>query len=426
MYLLVTSPHPDDDIVGMADMMRNHDGRVGVWFMTDGNNLERRVEATKALNLLGVHDIYWECLPFYRRDDRSIDSEDVRTALRLLEHVRPDYLAVCYDADPKQTHVKCAAILQQALVRMGEGSPHAPHKVILYQSAWACTTFYPCNNTEFEDEPCTDPHLKRQALLCHRSQLTLATHDGFGNSLLHRGNLVSEKRWYVPPSTFRNLPMCLPNLRRRTQVLPDIFEYVLKEVISLLLRDNGARIIFPTGNTPLPLYARLRTFLEKLSPAQVAKSTVLQLDEYEGSTEYQDYLKRELSPHFQYRLLDTTDPSTFATHDAECRGADLCLLGIGQNGHIGFNEHFPRGAFDASPTRRVDLAETTVDANETPHRHAVTLGFGAILSAKKIVLMAGKNKRKIMERLWEGEQVAASTLAWHPNATLLLEASNVN
>ena len=64
MYLLVTSPHPDDDIVGMADMMRNHDGRVGVWFLTDGNNLERRVEATKALNLLGVHDIYWECLPF--------------------------------------------------------------------------------------------------------------------------------------------------------------------------------------------------------------------------------------------------------------------------------------------------------------------------------------------------------------------------
>ena len=76
--------------------------------------------------------------------------------------------------------------------------------------------------------------------------------------------------------------MCLPNLRRRTQVLPDIFEYVLKEVISLLLRDNGARIIFPTGNTPLPLYARLRQFLEKLSPAQVAKSTVLQLDEYEA------------------------------------------------------------------------------------------------------------------------------------------------
>ena len=159
--------------------------------------------------------------------------------LRMLEHVRPN----CWPCAtmPTQTGTSSVPPLCSSLVRMGEGSPHAPHKVILYQSAWACT-FYPCNNTEFEDEPCADPHLKRQALLCHRSQLTLATHDGFGNSLLHRGNLISEKRWYVPPSTFRNLPMCLPNLRRRTQVLPDIFEYVL-EVTSLLLRDTGARII---------------------------------------------------------------------------------------------------------------------------------------------------------------------------------------
>ena len=421
MYLLVTSPHPDDDIVGMADMMRSYDGRVGVWFMTDGNNLERRVEATKALNLLGVDDVFWECLPFYKKEDRRVDPDDVRTTLRVLEHVRPTDMAVCYDVDPKGTHIQCASILQQAIILLGEGSPHAPHNVILYQSVWASTTFYPCA-TDFQTEPCGDANLKRQALLCHRSQLTLTTHDGFGTSLLDRGNLESEKRWYVSPSVFRQVPMCLPNLRRRTKVLPDIFAYVMAQLVPLLQREEGARIIFPTGNTPLPLYARLREFLEKLAPAQIAKSTVLQLDEYEGSTEYQDYLKRELSPHFQFQCLDTANPSTFAEHDLACRSCDLCLLGIGQNGHIGFNEHFPRGPFQASPTRRGDLGETTVHAHETPHRHAVTLGFGAILSAKHIVLMAGKNKQKIMERLWEGEQVAASTLAWHPNATLLLES----
>lgn len=78
--------------------------------MTDANSMERRVEATKALNLLGVHDIYWECLPFYRRNDRSMGSDDVRTTIRLLEHAQPDYSAVCYDADPHQTHVKCTTV----------------------------------------------------------------------------------------------------------------------------------------------------------------------------------------------------------------------------------------------------------------------------------------------------------------------------
>ena len=75
-------------------------------------------------------------------------------------------------------------------------------------------------------------------------------------------------------------------------------------------------------------------------------------------------------------------------------GPTCACLALGKMVTLGSTSIFRAACFDASPTRRVDLAETTVDANETPHRHAVTLGFGAILSAKKIVLMAGKKQAK--------------------------------
>ena len=102
---------------------------------------------------------------------------------------------------------------------------------------------------------------------------------------------------------------------------------------------------------------------------------------------------------------------------------DLCILGIGSNGHIAFNE--PGSKFD-SRTRVVDLSEQTIEDNsrffdsvdEVP-KQAITMGLGTIMEAKKIVLMAnGENKLNILNVAMNGdvtEEVPASILQNHKN-----------
>ena len=111
----------------------------------------------------------------------------------------------------------------------------------------------------------------------------------------------------------------------------------------------------------------------------------------------------------------------------ELGGADLQLLGIGHNGHIGFNEptdSFPRDV------HTVALTESTIQANsrlfdkiEDVPTTAITMGIGTIMKAKKILLIAGSDKREIVERACYGEvtpQVPASVLQLHPDATVIL------
>ena len=112
--LLVTAPHPDDDIIGAFGLMRAFPGKVIVWFMTDGGGGERRVEAMRALNDVGVESVVWHNLPFYRTKGPNPDPEDVSVARGVLAMASPTHLAACYDCDPKETHVKCLTVLQQA------------------------------------------------------------------------------------------------------------------------------------------------------------------------------------------------------------------------------------------------------------------------------------------------------------------------
>ena len=113
----------------------------------------------------------------------------------------------------------------------------------------------------------------------------------------------------------------------------------------------------------------------------------------------------------------------------EAGGIDLQVLGIGRNGHIGFNE--PGTSFD-SQTRSVNLTEQTIADNakffenhtQTP-RQALTMGIAIIMSAKQIVLLAsGKEKAKIIKQALQGPitpQVPASVLQNHPNLTVILD-----
>ena len=106
-------------------------------------------------------------------------------------------------------------------------------------------------------------------------------------------------------------------------------------------------------------------------------------------------------------------------------GIDLQLLGIGFNGHIGFNE--PSDCFEIK-TRRVELTESTIQANSRffPNggmpTHALTMGLKSILSAKKILLIAGPEKYNIVKKALTGPvtpKVPASILQLHDNVTVV-------
>jgi glucosamine-6-phosphate deaminase len=105
------------------------------------------------------------------------------------------------------------------------------------------------------------------------------------------------------------------------------------------------------------------------------------------------------------------------------KGIDLCILGIGNNGHIAFNE--PGSSFN-SRTRVVDLDEQTIQDNsrffdsvDDVPKQAITMGLGTIMESKRIVLMAqGKHKKGILDRAMFGEiteDIPASILQTHNN-----------
>ncbi|MBP3702075.1 MAG: glucosamine-6-phosphate deaminase, partial [Lachnospiraceae bacterium] len=110
-------------------------------------------------------------------------------------------------------------------------------------------------------------------------------------------------------------------------------------------------------------------------------------------------------------------------------GVDLQLLGIGPNGHIGFNE--PSDHFESN-THCVTLAESTIQANsrffaseaDVPRR-AFSMGIGEIMAAKKILIVAnGKNKAEAVKNMLTGPvtpQVPASILRFHPNVVLVAD-----
>jgi len=142
---------------------------------------------------------------------------------------------------------------------------------------------------------------------------------------------------------------------------------------------------------------------------------------------YQNYMRKNLfdktniypdHSHFPFRPT-----SAFEDKMAGSMGIDLCILGIGTNGHIAFNE--PGSSF-LSRTRVVNLDEQTIQDNsrffgsveDTP-KQAITMGLGTIMESKRIVLMAqGKHKKEILDRAMFGEiteDIPASILQTHNN-----------
>ena len=197
-----------------------------------------------------------------------------------------------------------------------------------------------------------------------------------------------------------------------------------------------------TGSTPLGLYAELIR-LYNAGKIDFSKTRSFNLDEYypikkDHPQSYNSFMHGNLFSKVNLtstRLLsgETDDPKgECAKYDAEIEaagGIDLQLLGIGLNGHIGFNE--PAVSYSMS-TFHVELTKSTLDANarffttgEIQPTSALTMGFGAIFRARSILLLiSGESKASVAKCLFDGKihtDIPASLLQLHPDVTVILD-----
>ena len=197
-----------------------------------------------------------------------------------------------------------------------------------------------------------------------------------------------------------------------------------------------------TGSSPVGTYQQLIDWYNK-GDLDFAQVRTVNLDEYAGlapehSQSYRRFMQENFFDHINIPRENTHVPNGLAPDlEAECRrynqviqslgGIDIQLLGMGHNGHIGFNE--PGQAFELE-THVVDLTDNTIEANarffasrdEVP-RQAITMGIKSIMQAQRIVMVvSGADKADIVRAAFAGPvvpQVPASILQMHPNFILV-------
>lgn len=213
-------------------------------------------------------------------------------------------------------------------------------------------------------------------------------------------------------------------------------------IAAQILRKKNAVMGFATGSTPIGTYQEL-VRLHKEGVLDFSAVTSFNLDEYYGvpvtdTNSYRSFMQENLFDHVNIRKNAAFVPDGMVQNaQSECEryeemihkagGVDLQLLGIGHNGHIGFNEpaeHFPAN------THLVELTQSTIDANarfyktrdEVPKK-AVTMGIGTIMKAKSVLLLAGgRDKADIIEKTIKGPitpKVPASILQLHADVTII-------
>jgi glucosamine-6-phosphate deaminase len=212
-------------------------------------------------------------------------------------------------------------------------------------------------------------------------------------------------------------------------------------LLTAILENPRVVLGLPTGRTPVGMYDRVVRECSREYHC-FRDVTTFNLDEYAGVSRddpgsYFSYMKQHLFAHVDIDPTNAHLPHGEAPDlDAECvryeneireaGGLDLTFLGLGRNGHIGFNE--PGTPFDAR-TRVVELTQSTRHANadlfpqgHVP-THAITMGIGTILESRAIVLLvAGSGKEEAVEKLRAGAvSVAfpASALHEHGDVTVL-------
>ena len=220
-------------------------------------------------------------------------------------------------------------------------------------------------------------------------------------------------------------------------------------VADVMKADPACVLGLATGSTPVGMYKKL---IEKNAAGEIDFSSVttVNLDEYypiapDNDQSYRYFMNENLFNHVNVDKSRTFVPDgTAADPDAACEAyeaivasvgaADVQVLGIGQNGHIGFNE--PADALEVK-THVTGLTESTIKANarffaseaEVPTK-ALTMGIGTILGAKKIIILAnGAAKHEAVSKMLAGKldtSCPASMLNLHSDVTVICDEAALN
>ena len=225
----------------------------------------------------------------------------------------------------------------------------------------------------------------------------------------------------------------------------EIATELVARMIARKLRDNPRLVMgLATGRTMESVYARL-VEMHRETGLDFSACCTFNLDEYVGLSDqhlnsYRHYMNQHLFQKVNIDLKNTHLPNGLASDlKAECLdyetliikhgGIDLQLLGIGLNGHLGFNE--PLSAFNSrtrvkglSPTTRQQNALLFEHPDQVPHS-AITMGVGTILDCRRCILLAtGEEKAEIVAKAVEGpitSMISATALQLHPACTLVLD-----
>jgi len=221
------------------------------------------------------------------------------------------------------------------------------------------------------------------------------------------------------------------------------------KIMARIVREKPTAVLgLATGRTPLRLYNELIR-MHREEGLDFSKITTFNLDEYVGlpgthPQSYRHFMDENLFRHINIDPDRTHVPDgTAADLQAECRsyerriaeagGIDIQLLGLGRNGHIGFNE--PTGSLRSRTWVKILSEQTLRDNSEVfgsdEHgmpKHAITMGVGTILDARQCLLLAfGPSKVRAVEHMIEGPLSAicpGSALQMHSRAIVVLDENS--
>jgi len=231
-----------------------------------------------------------------------------------------------------------------------------------------------------------------------------------------------------------------------------VCKYVSDEIVSQIIKKPKSVLGLATGSTPLGVY---KSLVERYQAKEISfkQITSYNLDEYVGINprdinSYHYFMNVNLFKHIDIQPENINIPDGQTQNiEKECMnfdnkiyssgGIDLQLLGLGGNGHIGFNEPGPEFM---TTTHVVNLNNDTIVANsrffesvEEVPKQAITMGIKTIFDAKKIILVAcGQQKKDIVKKLLQSKitpEIQASILHLHRDITVVLDrqaASEVN
>ena len=224
----------------------------------------------------------------------------------------------------------------------------------------------------------------------------------------------------------------------------DLSRKAANQIAAQVIEKPDCVLGLATGSTPIGTYQRLIQMYQE-GDLDFSEVKTANLDEYKGldrdnDQSYYYFMNHNLFKDININLDNTNIPDgTVADSQKECQryeqvikdlgGVDLQLLGLGHNGHIGFNEPAPQ--FDKD-THCVDLQESTIEANKRffsdismVPRQAYTMGIGTIMRARKILLIvSGEDKAEILSKVLYGPvtpTVPASILQMHPDVVVIAD-----